>query len=203
MQVSCNTIYDLLPLYVKSLCSKESRIIVDEHLDKCSNCRKKLEIMKGDNNKNDKTEKSLTLSTKVIICVLFYVFLIFALMICRFFEKRAYTTYNVRDGYASLAIIMLVFCILGILVTYFGEHQKTQVKMNVIEFIVFGAPFILMCFITFYPFFDFHILGYSVYEFINIYTKELWIASSVLFGFDIYTLITSRMSLLFLNKKKS
>jgi hypothetical protein len=123
-------------------------------------------------------------------------------MICRFFETRAYETYNVRYGYASIAVIMLVFCILGIIVTYFGNRQKTQVKMNVIEFIVFGAPFIFMCFITFYPFFDFKILGYSVYEFINIYAKELWIASSFLFGFDIYTLITSQMSLLFLNKKK-
>lgn len=207
MQVSCNTIYDLLPLYVKGLCSEESCIIVDEHLEGCSNCRKKLEIMKSDHNKNDITENSLTLNTKLdhikssLFCVVFYVFLIFALMICRFFETRAFQTYNVRYGYFSIAVIMLVFFVLGIMVTYLGKHQKTQVKMNVIEFIVFGAPFIFMCCITFYPFFSFDILGFKVYEFINRYAKELWIAGSVLFGYDIYVLITSRMSLLYLNKK--
>ncbi|MHB1154611.1 MAG: zf-HC2 domain-containing protein [Eubacteriales bacterium] len=208
MQVSCNTIYDLLPLYVKGICSEESRNIVDEHLEKCSNCKKKLEIMRNDINKNDKTENSLSLSTKLnhikssLFCVVFYLFLIFALMICRFFEKRAYQTYNVIYGYSSIAVLMLVFCILGIMITYLGKHQKTQVKINVIEFIVFGAPFIFMCFITFYPFFSFDMLGFSVYEFINMYVKELWIAGSVLFGYDIFILITSRMSLLNLNKKK-
>lgn len=208
MRISCNTMDNLLPLYVKVLCSEESRMIVDEHLEKCPDCRKKSEIMKNDYIKNDMTENSSALNTKFdhikssLFYIVFYIFLILALMICRYFEKRAFQTYNVRYGYYSIAVIMLAFCILGIFVAYYGRHLKTQVKINVTEFIIFGTTFILMCLITFYPFFSFDILGFGVYEFINNYAKELWIAGSVLFGCDIYVFITSRMSLLSMKKKQ-
>lgn len=37
-KVSCEVIKDLLPLYVDSVCSDESKILVSEHLDECEEC---------------------------------------------------------------------------------------------------------------------------------------------------------------------
>lgn len=40
MKLPCKTVEDLLPLYHDSVCSKESRCLVEEHLADCPNCKK-------------------------------------------------------------------------------------------------------------------------------------------------------------------
>ncbi len=45
---SCNTIKDILPLYVDEVVSDDTRNIVSEHLEHCENCRKKYESMKSE-----------------------------------------------------------------------------------------------------------------------------------------------------------
>lgn len=45
MNISCEIIKDLLPLYHDGVCSKESTNIVEEHLKQCENCRHELQIM--------------------------------------------------------------------------------------------------------------------------------------------------------------
>lgn len=46
MKVSCSVIEDLLPSYLDGLLSDDSRKMVEEHLEECPACRKKLEEMK-------------------------------------------------------------------------------------------------------------------------------------------------------------
>lgn len=41
MRQFCNVVYDLLPLYIDSACSEESKELVEEHLTECSACREK------------------------------------------------------------------------------------------------------------------------------------------------------------------
>ena len=48
MNLSCNVIRDLLPLYYDSVCSKESRALVDEHLESCPNCTAILTKIRGE-----------------------------------------------------------------------------------------------------------------------------------------------------------
>lgn len=45
MRVSCKIVEDLLPLYHDNVCSQESIILVEEHLEHCSDCKTKLEIL--------------------------------------------------------------------------------------------------------------------------------------------------------------
>ena len=45
MKTPCNVIRDLLPLYHDGVCSPESRQLVEEHLEKCADCRGELERM--------------------------------------------------------------------------------------------------------------------------------------------------------------
>ena len=45
-EVTCNTIQDILPLYVDGVVSDDTRKLVSEHLEHCPDCQKKYEGMK-------------------------------------------------------------------------------------------------------------------------------------------------------------
>lgn len=42
MELSCEIIKDLLPLYYDNVCSTESHMLVQEHISKCKNCQEEL-----------------------------------------------------------------------------------------------------------------------------------------------------------------
>ncbi|NMA95078.1 MAG: zf-HC2 domain-containing protein [Clostridiales bacterium] len=46
MNISCDVINDLLPLYVEGLVSEDSRIIIEKHLNECVNCNKEFQSFK-------------------------------------------------------------------------------------------------------------------------------------------------------------
>lgn len=46
MNLSCDIIRDLLPLYVDEVCSEESRTAVEAHLQSCAQCREELRVMR-------------------------------------------------------------------------------------------------------------------------------------------------------------
>ena len=65
---SCDVILDLLPLYVDGICSKESRKLVEEHIDECESCKNLLENMKLDINilcKNNEFKEEANVIKKV------------------------------------------------------------------------------------------------------------------------------------------
>lgn len=47
-KINCSIINDLLPLYADQVCSRDSRALVDEHLQECEACRSALEQMNAD-----------------------------------------------------------------------------------------------------------------------------------------------------------
>lgn len=46
MNITCNIIKDLLPLYAEDMVSEDSKALVDDHLCICDSCRKELEVLK-------------------------------------------------------------------------------------------------------------------------------------------------------------
>lgn len=46
MNISCNVIRDILPLYAEDMVCDETKKLVDEHLGECEACRKELEALK-------------------------------------------------------------------------------------------------------------------------------------------------------------
>lgn len=46
MDISCDIIRDLLPLYAEDMASEASRGLVEEHLEECDPCKKELELLK-------------------------------------------------------------------------------------------------------------------------------------------------------------
>ena len=47
MNLTCNIVEDLLPLYIDEVCSEESRKAVQEHLCHCKKCREQVENSKN------------------------------------------------------------------------------------------------------------------------------------------------------------
>lgn len=45
MNISCEIIKDLLPLYHDGVCSEDSKKVVEEHLEHCESCRDELRAM--------------------------------------------------------------------------------------------------------------------------------------------------------------
>ncbi|MFC0470695.1 zf-HC2 domain-containing protein [Halalkalibacter kiskunsagensis] len=45
--MKCSLIRDLLPLYVEGDCSKDTSLMVKEHLESCSDCGELYELMKS------------------------------------------------------------------------------------------------------------------------------------------------------------
>lgn len=45
--MNCNVVKDLIPLYIDSFCSEESRKVIEEHIKVCDDCKKLLEDMKS------------------------------------------------------------------------------------------------------------------------------------------------------------
>ena len=51
MKNECNIIRDILPLYVEDMVSADTSAFVEEHLEKCAECRAELEDMKKSDRK--------------------------------------------------------------------------------------------------------------------------------------------------------
>ena len=50
MKNECNIIKDILPLYVEDMVSEDTKILVENHLDECIDCKNEVEEMKLPNN---------------------------------------------------------------------------------------------------------------------------------------------------------
>ena len=60
--MKCKIICDLLPMYIDEVCSDETKEVVEEHLETCSECRREYEQMKAEislNEAEDLDEKEL------------------------------------------------------------------------------------------------------------------------------------------------
>ncbi len=69
MKYQCEVIKDLLPLYVDDVCSKESKKIIEEHLEICDICKQYYNAMKSSDNSiisEDKNNEILADSLKKV-----------------------------------------------------------------------------------------------------------------------------------------
>lgn len=94
MEISCNIIKDLLPLYAEDMVSEDSKKMVDDHLCGCDDCTKELAVIKktpkvplevdvqslkrvGDSIKRRRIVAALTaIMTLLTLCVSTYVYLL-------------------------------------------------------------------------------------------------------------------------------
>ncbi|USK84026.1 zf-HC2 domain-containing protein [Peribacillus asahii] len=60
----CNIVRDLLPSYIDNLCSKDSIVFIEEHINSCTECREVLESMKNDVDLNDEIDEVYKVEVK-------------------------------------------------------------------------------------------------------------------------------------------
>lgn len=114
--VKCEVIKDLLPLYVDDVVSKESRELVEEHLDGCTECKAYYESLKGADAtvvKNDaaddkktiqKIRKTINKKRAITICLTAVLLITVGVgFYYMFFVKQSYLPYEetglyVEDG---------------------------------------------------------------------------------------------------------
>lgn len=59
MKLTCNVIRDLLPLYVENIASDDTRALVEEHINLCTDCKKQLKEMQMPNKLPPDTDATL------------------------------------------------------------------------------------------------------------------------------------------------
>ena len=62
--ISCNTIKDLLPLYIDGVCSSDSIDIIEEHLKKCPLCEAELINMQNNTDIKPEIDKDVDKAVK-------------------------------------------------------------------------------------------------------------------------------------------
>ena len=105
-EYSCGIIRDLLPLYYDSVCSKESRQAVEEHLHTCPACQKELQKLTNDliiPERKGQTEEEKKLYIGIITALLLTVitFYLFPLLIV-----------DTGSGMFALLLLIPAFCFL-------------------------------------------------------------------------------------------
>lgn len=63
MKITCDVIQDLMPSYIDGILSEDSKVLVEEHMGTCQECRKMLEIMKEEQRKEQVRIKPSAAST--------------------------------------------------------------------------------------------------------------------------------------------
>lgn len=63
MKITCDVIQDLMPSYIDGILSEDSKVLVEEHMGTCQECRKMLEIMKEEQGKEQVRIKPFAAST--------------------------------------------------------------------------------------------------------------------------------------------
>lgn len=148
MNINCNIIDDLLPLYLEDMCSEDSKAYLEEHLQECTACREKLARMKDSDvisqvkkQKNEfpaaeyvrKVKRHrvhvgilVTLISMLAVCILSLCFLTIADM-----RRQANpVVFDVEEGVCNLTAADLETTVAGV-----GEYilytNSTRIKVSV------------------------------------------------------------------------
>lgn len=102
MRIKCSVMKDILPLYVEDIACEDTRIIVEDHIDECQECKNELEEMKVpknipiDINTNSfKTVKSKLLKDKLnIIIISVMLTVVVSLLAINYLTNPVYMPYS-------------------------------------------------------------------------------------------------------------
>ena len=119
-EIDCNIIDDLLPSYLSNITSFNTNKSIEEHINRCSKCEKKLAYMKMDislNNIKEPIDDIKINYFKKIHKKFFYILLISILiMIISFIASVFLSEKNIDE--AIFTIALYIFIIVGIFISY-------------------------------------------------------------------------------------
>ena len=170
MKNKCNIIRDILPLYVEDMVSADTSAFVEEHLEKCAECRAELEDMKKSNGleKNNVSVEDEVMPLKafkkkwyrqlnliMIVCVLATAFItgIGAYLSLRITAAQETWVGNATFDFDGGSFMSVILIFLGFAIV-FGAVQmllSSKVKNALIKYlpIVVTVAGLLFCLVTY------------------------------------------------------
>ncbi|MGM9629135.1 zf-HC2 domain-containing protein [Butyricicoccus sp.] len=156
-RIDCEVIRDLLPLYVEDMASEASRRLVEEHLEECEDCRRKLEEMRAGGTEKKpvysseplrELRRQLHRHTAVAVSVTAFVMIGIGLLIWSFCIDG-----SDAFGYSLIAmylVLPLASCVCCIFAGRSGSRLKWLVPLLFAVGIAGGIYFIFHSFELFY-----------------------------------------------------
>lgn len=95
--MNCNIIKDLLPSYIDNICSDETKLLVDEHLSHCENCKDILDNMKEEINVSSIDEKKAIKKFFVKIKKKRFIAIALSILITLFLVIISWVIFNKKD----------------------------------------------------------------------------------------------------------
>lgn len=140
--ISCNVIQDLLPSYVDEVCSKDTQVLVREHIAECQSCRQKLERMQDTEVVAEKLQKR-----EIDYLKKFKRERVGAVMLCAFVLVKVWISCvynrigneNLIGGVSVCATLLLLFAV-GVA----GNYKVTVEKGRMIKEIALSAFLFLL-----------------------------------------------------------
>lgn len=128
MRNECNIIRDILPLYIEGIASEDTVDFVEEHLEKCEECRLELENMKNPNElekyttniQNNDVVSLKTLKKKwkcqqiALICLTSFITMIMCIVVA--YNYRGMLCGIEHGGYSAPASVAFLYAIPFIIV---------------------------------------------------------------------------------------
>ena len=126
MKYSCDLVKDLLPLYYDEACSKESKLVVEEHLDECEACRNLLGKIQDETYDNrilkEREEVISHHSRNVKKNLLTAAIILIAIPVIACFIVNIVTSHRL-DWFFIVLTALMVFASL-VIVPFFAERKK-------------------------------------------------------------------------------
>lgn len=182
MNISCDIIEDLMPLYCDNICSIQSKKIVEEHLNECNECRKKMDIMKEDYHINELIINDDIYSKKVIKKVirhivrkttlsLSYIFgivmfwIVFALQQSSWISDKSYVIHEILSlfifiGMIAITIATIIYIIDCIVKIIKKQAVNRYLKRMLFIILIFSIQIGMIKYQYSYR----HVEGYSAIE---------------------------------------
>lgn len=150
-KISCDVCLDLMPLVKDNVASQASKILVEEHIKQCEECKELYisfvneEIIMDDTNVIKKIKKQIFIFTLVIIIIASMVGLALSETMGMFYNILIMPSIGVlgyiilKDKSYFILVSLFVFSFIWFFIKYIGEGILNQGLMTIITFPIFWS----------------------------------------------------------------
>lgn len=140
MCMNCNIVKDLIPLYIDGCCSEESAVVVEEHINRCPQCKEIYECMKTpiDKNESDYGVKAFHKISewKASIMQSILLFVSFALIVIGVSLEAATSSGIMNGAWAIALIVPATGFMLSLVNWYFVRLYKSKKQFSMITMLI-------------------------------------------------------------------
>lgn len=138
--MNCNIVKDLMPLYIDGCCSKDSVVVVEEHINNCPQCKEIYECMKcpieKENRDYDVKEFHRISEWKASIMQSILLFFSFAFIVIGVSLEAATPSGKMNGAWALVIIVPATGFMLSLINWYFVRLYKSKKQFSIITMLI-------------------------------------------------------------------